>query len=149
MFKHPTLHIRAAALLTLSALSILTGCVDYAGGPGYSATVSSGPLVVSQDEYDYYPAHNIYYNRSRRHYVYQENGSWNTHPRPRGLSLNTLHQSPYVRADFHDAPARHHQSMTQRYPRNWKPQSGNQNSQHPGNDQHNNNNNGNHSPRRR
>ena len=107
----------AAFLLTLS------GCVQPAR---YGAARNPPPPdyaeagVVGQDDFFYYPAHQIYYNSYRREYIYQDGGAWVTRPTPR-VSVEVLFASPTVRLDFHDAPAFHHIAVRQQYPEHWAP----------------------------
>jgi hypothetical protein len=78
-------------------------------------------VVVYQDDYDYYPAHEVYYSRNRREYVYREGRTWVRSPVPR-VPVHVLASSPAVRVDFRDSPEYHHPRIAQAYPRNWAPQ---------------------------
>jgi hypothetical protein len=77
--------------------------------------------VVVQDDYTYYPGYQVYYSNSRRHYVYLEGRSWVSRPTPPHVSVDVLFASPSVRLDFHDAPAIHHATVVQQYPKHWSP----------------------------
>jgi hypothetical protein len=79
-------------------------------------------IVVVQDDYQYYPAFEIYYSRTRKDYVYQENGAWVRRAQPRGVPLQVIHVAPFVMVDFHDSPEHHHASMVRTYPKNWRPE---------------------------
>ncbi len=110
--------LAAGALLPL----ILAGCVagESARSPGYRNSGAQATVVV-QDDYDYYPGYEVYYSRNRHEYVYRDGNAWVRQPEPRGVAVNVLQASPSVRLDFHDAPERHHASVTQAYPKSWKP----------------------------
>jgi hypothetical protein len=75
--------------------------------------------VNFEDDYDYYPAQEVYYSRNRREYVYRDGNSWVRRSEPRGISVNALLSLPSVRVDFRDSPERHHSSVVRSYPRNW------------------------------
>jgi hypothetical protein len=77
--------------------------------------------VVVQDDYVYYPGYEVYYSSNRRQYMYRNGNAWVTQAAPPQVSMAVLQASPSVRLDFHDAPARHHESVVQTYPRNWSP----------------------------
>lgn len=117
----------ASGLFTvLVALAALTGCQsdnsnrrsgDYDG----PSSRGQGVVVIYEDDYDYYPAYETYYSRSRREYVYRDGGRWVRRSEPSGISLNVLLSAPSVRMDFRDAPEQHHRAVVQSYPRNWRP----------------------------
>jgi uncharacterized protein YijF (DUF1287 family) len=88
------------------------------------SAVVVAPVVVIQDDYVYYPSYAIYYNSSRHQYAYLEGDLWVWAPAPRGVAVEVLLASPSVHMDFHDALARHHAEMLQKYPRNWQPAGG-------------------------
>ena len=106
-----------------SFLAVLTGCLTdrsyprsgYRSGPSVQVTASIG------DDYDYYPGYEVYYNRTRREYVYRDGNAWVRRPQPRGVTTNVLFASPSVRLDFHDSPELHHSTVVKSYPRNWAP----------------------------
>jgi hypothetical protein len=111
----------------VALIGALTGCVGYVDGPRYGrgypppppAYVGGG--VVMQDDYVYYPGYQVYYSSNRRQYIYQDGRSWVSRPAPPRVSVDVLFASPSVRVDFHDAPAIHHASVVQTYPKNWTP----------------------------
>ncbi len=113
------------ALLAPLALSLtLSGCV--ADTPsrtsvGFQAQVSvrAPVVVVYEDDYDYYPAYEVYYSRSRNEYVYLDGSSWVRRSSPRGISLDVFLAAPSVRVDFRDSPEHHHSSVIRAYPKNW------------------------------
>ena len=74
-----------------------------------------------QDDYVYYPGYQVYYSGNTRQYVYLEGSAWVTRPAPPRVSADVLFASPSVRLDFHDAPAVHHETVVQTYPKNWAP----------------------------
>jgi len=77
--------------------------------------------LVVEDDYDYYPGYEMYYNRSRQEYVYREGAEWIRRPTPLGVAVETLNASPSVHLDFHDAPERHHDDVVKTYPKHWAP----------------------------
>ena len=77
--------------------------------------------LVVEDDYDYYPGYEIYYNRSRHEYVYRDGEAWVRRPAPPSVAVETLTAAPSVHLDFHDAPEGHHDSIAQRYPKHWAP----------------------------
>ncbi len=108
-------------------LGSLTGCVGYVDGPRHARGYAPPPAVyvesgvVVQDDYVYYPRYQVYYSSNRRQYMYQDGRSWVARPAPRRVSVDVLVASPSVRLDFHDAPAVHHATVVQTYPKNWTP----------------------------
>src|ERR1043166_1068656 len=96
------------------SFGVLTGCVGYVDGPRHVG-------VYAQDDYVYYPGHEVYYSSSRRQYTYQDGRSWVTRPQPPRVSVDVLLASPSVSVDFHDAPATHHATVVQTYPKSWTP----------------------------
>jgi hypothetical protein len=73
-----------------------------------------------RDGYIYYPAYQVYYSPSRRHFVYRDGRTWVVHSTP-PRSVATLLASPSVRLDFHEAPELYHAQVAKQYPVNWKP----------------------------
>ncbi|TAL05172.1 MAG: hypothetical protein EPO07_03945 [Verrucomicrobia bacterium] len=108
-------------------LGVLTGCVGYADGRGHARIYAPAPTVyvdagiVVQDDYVYYPGYQVYYSSNRRQYIYQDGSSWVTRTAPPHVSVDVLFASPSVSVDFHDAPAVHHATVVQTYPKNWTP----------------------------
>jgi hypothetical protein len=126
------------------AVSVLTGCVGYVEEPRQTRVYSPPPTVyvetraVVEDDYVYYPRHQVYYSGHTHQYVYLEGRSWVTRPSPPHVSVDVLFASPSVNVDFHDAPERHHATIVQTYPRNWTPPGashGNKDSHGEGHDQ--------------
>jgi hypothetical protein len=116
-----TVQTAASAAIALSILALpllIAACGAQVEG---DASVPGPPdqVVVTQDEYDYYPAYGVYFNPYRRQYYYQENGGWITAPGPPGVSVDVLLASPHVRTGFRDHPQNHHDEMVRRYPKNW------------------------------
>ena len=87
--------------------------------PPPSIQVEAG--VVVQEDYVYYPSHQVYYSGHSRQYVYQEGSAWVSRPAPPRVAVDVLLAAPSVRMDFHDAPAIHHAAVVQTYPRTWTP----------------------------
>src|ERR1041385_87701 len=108
-------------------LGVLTGCVAYVDGTRHSRAYAPPPAVyveagvVIQDDYVYYPGYQVYYSSNRRQYIYQDGRAWVTRPAPPRVSVDVLLASPSVRVEFHDAPAIHHATVVQTYPKNWAP----------------------------
>ncbi|MDI1319734.1 MAG: hypothetical protein PSW75_06000 [bacterium] len=104
-------------------LVALTGCEtdDSRGRSGYYDRPSSrgSVMVVYEDDYDYYPAYEVYYSRSRHEYVYRDGNSWVRRSEPSGISISVLLSTPSVRMDFRDSPEQHHSAVIRSYPRNW------------------------------
>jgi hypothetical protein len=116
----------AAALFSLTIL-VVPLMISACGGQVEGDVTVQGPpdqVVVTQDEYDYYPAYGVYFNPYRRQYYYQDNGAWINRPGPPGVSVAVLLAPPHARMDFHDHPQYHHDEIIRRYPRTWN--------QHPG-----------------
>lgn len=116
-------HVRLTAGAAL--LATLAGCASQPPTYRTSSVVRHAPppqtVVVYQDEYDYYPAYEVYYSRNRREYVYRDGRNWVRSPVPRGVPAHVLAASPAVRVDFRDSPERHHARIVQTYPRHWSP----------------------------
>jgi len=114
--------ISAAAILATLGWA---GCVY--PNDGHARGYSEGPpgpppaVVVVQDDYVYYPQYEVYYSSSRHQYGYRDGNAWAWRPAPPQVSLNVLVASPSVHMDFHDTPDRHHSTVVQQYPKNWKP----------------------------
>ena len=105
---------------------VLTGCVGYVE-PRYQDTRYAPPQPVYvqpelvQDDYVYYPSHQVYYSGRSRQYVYLEGRSWVSRPTPPHITAEVLFASPSVRVDFRGSPAPYHARYVERYPRNWTP----------------------------
>jgi hypothetical protein len=100
----------------LAAGCMTTGTIQSSGSTRYQ----TGQPQLFQDDYDYYPGYEVYYSRNRHEYVYREGNAWVRRPAPRGITASVLLTMPSVRVDFHDSPDRHHASVVQSYPKNWK-----------------------------
>ena len=72
------------------------------------------------DDYDYYPAPEVYYSRNRQEYVYRDGSSWVRRPAPSGITVSALFATPSVRMEFQDQPEQHHSTVVKSYPKNWK-----------------------------
>jgi hypothetical protein len=82
---------------------------------------STAAPVEIPDDYVYYPNYGVYYNPHQHLYHYLKGDAWVTGPAPEGISEKAFQTSPWVKMDFHDAPARHHAAILKKYPRDWKP----------------------------
>jgi hypothetical protein len=108
-------------------LGALTGCIGYVDSPRHEGVYVPPPSVqveagvVVQEDYVYYPSHQVYYSGHSRQYVYQEGSAWVSRPAPPRVAVDVLLAAPSVRMDFHDAPAIHHSAVVQTYPRTWTP----------------------------
>jgi hypothetical protein len=123
-----TKYPRTAFAFGIALVSVLTSCVGYVEGPRHHSRVYAEPPpvyvqseVVVHDDYVYYPGYEVYYSGTRRQYVYREGSAWVSRPAPPRVGVDVLLSSPSVRVDFHDAPAAHHASVVQSYPKNWTP----------------------------
>jgi len=111
----------------------LTGCIGYVDHPHHARVYAPAPAVyvdagvVVRDDYVYYPGYQVYYSSNRRQYIYLEGSAWVTRPAPPHVSVDVLFASPSVTLDFHDAPAVHHASVVQQYPKHWAPPQSNRN----------------------
>ncbi len=117
--------VTGTALLALMAGSV--GCVyetrharEYSPPP---PVYTESAVVVTQDEYVYYPGYQVYYSNNRHQYIYHDGHSWVSRPAPPRVSSEVLFSSPSVRLDFHDHPSRHHTTVARQYPQNWAPPS--------------------------
>jgi hypothetical protein len=118
---------RRVGLVICSLLfGTLAGCIGYVERPRREVVHvhSPPPVIVVQDDYVYYPGYEVYYSRTRRHYVYRDGRSWVTRPAPPRVSVEVLVASPSVRVDFHDAPSAHHERIVKQYPKHWAPSKG-------------------------
>lgn len=104
-------------------LILLAGCISDTrsgrGGHRSGGNVQIQAAVVFEDDYDYYPVHEIYYSRNRHEYVYLDRNQWVRRSEPSGVALSVLQASPFVRVDFRDSPERHHSQVVRSYPKNW------------------------------
>ena len=107
----------ASGLLGAASLLTLAGCAT--SEPGYAYGYSQPAHVVAQDSYVYYPGYEIYYNNTRREYVYVEGNAWVSRREPPRRWSHDLRRAASVRLDFHDSPQRHHAEVVRHYPRNW------------------------------
>jgi hypothetical protein len=122
----PLTNRKIGFVLCAALVGALTGCVGYVEEPRHHAVYVAPPpvrveTVVVQDDYVYYPSHQVYYSSNRRQYVYLEGRSWVTRPSPPRVSVDVLFASPSVRLDFHDSPAIHHTTVVRQYPKHWAP----------------------------
>ena len=114
-------------VLGAALLGAVTGCVIHEDGPRHARVYAQpAPVYVEsrgvvKDDYVYYPAYQVYYSSTRRHYTYREGRSWVSRPAPPRVSVDVLFASPSVRLDFHDWPATHHARVVRQYPKHWMP----------------------------
>jgi hypothetical protein len=73
----------------------------------------------AQDDYVYYPAYHVYYSKHHHRYAYLKNNAWVAAPTPPDVSVNVLKATPSVDMDFHDSPAKHHEEIVKKYPKDW------------------------------
>ena len=117
-FKTTNLGFVLGAVM-LGALTEFVGHADAQNAGTVAQPPVVPPAVVSPDNYVYYPSYGVYFNSSQRQYAYLKGNAWVSSPEPFGVTAGVLQASPSVRMDFHDAPARHHAEMVQKYPKNW------------------------------
>ncbi len=107
--------LAGAAFLGALALGV---CSSSAADDHLTVQVNAG--VAVNDEYDYYPAYETYYNRTRHEYVYRDGNAWvHRATPPRDVKAEVLLRAPNVRMDFHDSPEQHHETIVKTYPHNW------------------------------
>jgi len=111
-----------SALLTALTLAVCmpSASAQPIGSPG-SQVVLIQPAAMNQDDYDYFPAYETYYNRTRREFVYRDGAQWVRRPEPRDANRDALLAGPSVRMDFHDSPEHHHDGVVKTYPKGWAP----------------------------
>lgn len=90
--------------------------------PGAATPVAQG---IGHDTYVYYPAYEVYYNATRRQYVYRDGRSWVNRPDLPKAWAGNLANTPQVPVEFHDAPEKHHATVARNFPKNWHPESAN------------------------
>ena len=92
---------KAAFVLGAVLLVTLTQWTGNAIGQGVEVRIIPravvGPVVVLQDNYDYYPNYGVYCNTSRHQYAYMRGDAWVTMPEPAGVSAEVLLASPSVK----------------------------------------------------
>ena len=117
----------AAFVLGATLLATWTASVGFAGEqiiPVNNPPIMVAPVVVTPDNYLFYPNYGVYYNTSRNQYNFLKDNAWVSQPNPYGVSIKTLQASPSVKMDFHDSPSKHHKAMIAKYPHNWAPAGG-------------------------
>lgn len=120
------LHRRCIVVVPGIALAItLAGCAVYPGAyeapgihspPGYAPAVEA-TVFLDRDSYDYYPEQDLYYSRTRQHYIYLDNGVWTSRRDPGRYSHDVIRRARFVPMDYHDAPSLHHAEVQRRYRR--------------------------------
>jgi len=116
-----TKYLKIGFMFCTVLLGALTGCIGYVDGPRQGGVYVPPPSVQVQEDYVYYPGHEVYYSGRSRQYVYQEGSAWVSRPAPPRVAVDVLLTAPSVRMDFHDAPAIHHAEVVQTYPKTWTP----------------------------
>ncbi len=111
-----------ASLAVGTVLSFgLTGCMTEGSARiRVDQRYQTGPVLVYQDDYDYYPDYGVYYGRNRHEFVYRDGNAWVRRTAPLGVSARVLLAAPSVRMDFRDGPEHHDAVVAKRYPKNWK-----------------------------
>jgi hypothetical protein len=105
-----TIFLLLAAALTLA----FAGCVS-SPSPRYA---TRSEVIIGEDDYDYYPASEVYYSRAHHYYYYREGAYWVRRNDPPRTWART---APSVHVHFNDNPDRHHPDVVKQYPRNWRP----------------------------
>lgn len=99
-------------VLGVACLGTLTGCTNDGDRASLWHPFAARPKVPIQDAYVYYPDHDVYYNGTRRNYMYVENGGWVTDLTPPSrVSVEVLRASPAVKLKPNDFPEHHHAVM--------------------------------------
>ena len=111
---------KSGLLAGASLLVILGGCITAGGGHARYEGAPVQTAVVVDDDYDYYPAYEVYYSSSRHEYVYRDVNNWVHRNEYRNVTPEALHAAPSVRVNFHDAPENHHATVVKQYPKTWK-----------------------------
>src|SRR5688572_13107112 len=89
--------VEVAGVSGVILLSTLGGCVTHVDGPRTGSVYVESPretVIVTSDDYVYYPDYEVYYSRRHHHYIYQERGSWVSYREPRHVSVRVLVASP-------------------------------------------------------
>ncbi len=94
---------------------VFAGCASSPSGPHYAARAD---MVIGEDDYDYYPASEVYYSRVHHYYYYRDGASWVRRNDPPRTWVRT---APSVHVHFNDGPDRHHADTVKQYPHNWRP----------------------------
>ena len=123
MKNFPPIPWAGAAALGLMVQVLLAGC---SGTPRWGAwSVRPSPVRLatvlgSKDRYLYYPAYQVYYNRTKQQFVFPSDRGWTTqNESPGDVGESDLFSSPAVAMNFTDAPQWHHAAMVRAYPRYW------------------------------
>jgi hypothetical protein len=98
-------------LVFLAAISTagLIGCAGHAE--------SSLPAYIDDDDdYVYYPDHEVYYGTRRHQYVYLDGAIWTRDGSPSNIFVSRLASSQSVQMAFHDSPEDHHSEVLGKYP---------------------------------
>ncbi len=106
--------------LSLVLLAGCTGSPPWGSTSKHPTTAQIQAMLGRLDNYVYFPAYEIYYNRTKDHYIFWSDRAWVTRNKPPGdVAVEVLLGSPAVAMNFNDAPARHHEAVVRTYPRNW------------------------------
>ena len=104
-------------------LWLLAGCSATPRWGSWSAHPSPARIATVMgrlDSYVYYPGYEVYYNRTKDQYVFQNDRAWVTqHEPPLDVNGVDLLASPSVAMNFSDTPERHHAAVVRTYPRYW------------------------------
>ena len=112
----------AGTMIVAAFTGCLAGPPGQPGGDRGHAVVQVQATAAIQDDYDYYPGYETYYNPNRKEFVYRDGNAWVRRPEPAGVTAAALFTAPRVRLDFHDSPEQHHAAVVKQYPKNWKGQ---------------------------
>jgi hypothetical protein len=104
-----------AAFLGIATGLVLGGCYS---SPRTAYHYADPADRVIGEDFEYYPADEVYYSRGERIYVFREGPRWVRRSAP---PHGWRRGSPSVRVHFRDGPEYHHEEVIGRYPRSWRP----------------------------
>lgn len=93
---------------------LLGGCASFRSAHRYD---QPGDRIIGED-FDYYPAHEAYFNVEDRVFVHREGSAWVRRAEP---PPGWTAESPAVRVHFREGPEEGHAEVARRYPRTWRP----------------------------
>jgi hypothetical protein len=111
------------AVLGLIVLVQQSGCSSAPRWGSWSVHPSPVRLAIVMgrpDSYVYFPAYQVYYNRTRLQFVFPSDRGWTTqNDSPGDVGEAELFSSPVVAMNFTDAPQWHHAAVVRAYPWFW------------------------------
>ena len=123
MKKSFTIQWAGLAGLGLVILALQSGCTSTPQWGSWSTHPSPARIATvlgRPDSYLYYPAYQVYYNRSKLQFIFPSDRGWTTQDEsPADVGEDELFSSPAVAMNFSDAPERHHAAVLRAYPPFW------------------------------